>query len=151
MAIINSNAISTGAPVPGFGAGGGQVRTQYTIMTIPSGTTTTDSLNFFKLPQNARVLRVLGKNSALGGGTLNIGDAGYLGADGVAVVADPDRYVAAQAVTTAGGWSTLATTGLFVKLGRYPVTVTGVFATGPTTTAGTVELAIEYTVEEPQA
>jgi len=151
MAVFNSNAISTGAPVPGFGAGGGQVRTQYTILNLPVGATTTDTINFFKLPQGARVLRVLGKNSALGAGTLNIGDAGYLGSDGVAVAADPDRYVAAQAMTSASQWSTLALTGLFVKLGRYPVMITGQFAAGTTTTAGTVELAIEYTVEEPQA
>lgn len=151
MAIFNSNAIATGAPVPGFGAGGGQVRTQYTTVAIPSGATTTDTINFFRVPQNVRILRVLGKNDALGGGTLNVGDGGYTDADGVAVVADVDRYTAAQAVTTAGQWSTLALTGLFVKTGRAPVMITGGFAAGPTTTAGNIQLAIEYTVEEPQA
>jgi len=151
LAIINSNAIASGAPVPGFGAGGGQVRTQYTTISIPSGTTTTDSINVFRLPQNARVLRVLGKNDALGAGTLNIGDAGYTGQDGVAVAADPDRYVAAQAMTSASQWSTLALTGLFVRNGRVPLMITAAFAAGTTTTTGNVEVAIEYTVEEPQA
>jgi len=151
MAIFNSNAIATGAPVPGFGAGGGQVRTQYTTVAIPVGATTTDTINFFRVPQNVRILRVLGKNDALGAGTLNVGDGGYTAQDGTAVVADPDRYVAAQAVTTAGQWSTLALTGLFVKTGRVPLMITGAFQAGTTTTAGNVELAIEYTAEEPQA
>lgn len=150
MAVFNSTAISSGAPVPGFGAGGGQVRTQYTTVAIPVGATTTDTINFFRVPQNARILRVLGKNDALGAGTLNVGDGGFTGPAG-AVAADADRYVAAQAVTTAGQWSTMALTGLFVKTGAAPVTITGGFAAGTTTTAGNVELAIEYTVEEPQA
>lgn len=151
MAIINSNAVATGAPVPGFGAGGGQVRTQYTTVTIPAGATTTDTINFFRVPQNVRILRLIVKNAALGGGTLNIGDGGYTDANGVAVAADVDRYLAAQAVTAAGVVTAMATTGVFAKTGRSPVMITGGFAAGPTVTAGTVELAIEYTVEEPQA
>lgn len=151
MAVYNSNAISTGAPVPGFGAGGGQVRTQYTTVTLPVGVTTSDTINFFRVPANVRILRVILKNGALGAGTLNVGDGGYTDANGTAVVADPDRYVAAAAVTSAGVVTTMAATGVFVKTGRAPVMITGVLATGPTTTAGTVELAIEYTVEEPQA
>lgn len=151
MAIFNSNAIATGAPVPGFGAGGGQVRTQYTTVAIPAGATTTDTINFFRVPQNVRILRILGKNDALGAGTLNVGDGGYTAQDGTAVAANAARYTSAQAVTTAGQWSTLALTGLFVKNGRVPLMITGAFAAGTTTTAGNVELAIEYTVEEPQA
>lgn len=151
MAILNSNAISTGAPVPGFGAGGGQVRTQYTTVTIPSGSTTTDTINFFRVPANVRILRLIVKNGALGGGTLNIGDGGYTDSTGTAVVADVDRYLAAQAVTAAGVVTVMATTGVFVKTGRAPVMITGGFAAGPTVTTGTVEVAIEYTVEEPQA
>lgn len=151
MAIYNSNAIATGAPVPGFGAGGGQVRTQYTTVALPVGVTTTDTINFFRVPQNVRILRILGKNDALGAGTLNVGDAGYTDSTGTAVVADPDRYTAAQAVTSAGQWQTLALTGLFVKTGALPLMITGTMAAGTTTTAGNVQLAIEYTVEEPQA
>ena len=151
MAIINSNAIATGAPVPGFGAGGGQVRTQYTTTAIPVGTTTTDTINIFRLPQNARVMHIRGKNDALGAGTLNVGDAGFTAQDGTTVAANPARYTSAQAVTAAGQWSTLALTGLFLKNGRVPLMITAAFAAGTTTTAGNVELAIEYTVEEPQA
>jgi hypothetical protein len=151
MAIFNSTAISTGAPVPGFGAGGGQVRTQYTTVALPIGATTTDTINLFKLPANVRVLRLIMKNSALGAGTLNIGDGGFTGADGVAVAADPDRYLAASAVTSASVVVAMASTGVFLKTGRAPLTITAGFAAGTTTTAGTVEVAIEYTVEEPQA
>lgn len=150
MAVFNSDAIATGAPVPGFGAGGGQVRTQYTRVAIPAGATTTDTIVFFRLPQNARVLHIRGKNDALGGGTLNVGDNGFTAQDGTVVAANTARFVAAQALTTAGGWNTIALTGLFLRNGRIPLTITGGFAAGPTTTAGNIELAIEYTVEEPQ-
>lgn len=151
MAIFNSNAIATGAPVPGFGAGGGQVRTQYTTVALPVGATTTDTINFFRLPQNVRVLRLIVKHDALGAGTLNIGDGGFTDAAGAAVPADPDRYLAAQAVTAAGVVTTMAPTGVFLKTGNAPVMITGALAAGTTTTAGNVQLAIEYTVEEPQA
>ena len=37
MATFNSQAIQRRLPVPGFGAGGGQVREQFTTVTIPVG------------------------------------------------------------------------------------------------------------------
>lgn len=150
MAVFNSLAISTGAPVPGFGAGGGQVRTQYTTLVLPVGVTTTDTINLFRLPANVRVLRLIVKNDALGAGTLNIGDGGFTDASGAAIAADPDRYLAAQAVTAAGVTTTMATTGVFVRTGRAPLMITAAMAAGTTTTAGGVYVAIEYTVEEPQ-
>lgn len=148
MAVVNSVAIAEGRPVPGFGAGGGQIRTQYTVVNVPTGITTTDTMPLFRLPQNARVLGLIVKASALAGSTtLNIGDGGY-----GTVVADVDRYLAASNITTAGGVvTTMAATGVFFKTGpNAPLLITAAFAAGTVGTAGTIEVAISYTVEEPQ-
>lgn len=148
MAVINSDAIARALPIPGFGAGGGQARTQYTRVTIPVGTTTTDTIPLFYLPANANILRGIVKNGALGAGTVHIGDGGF-----GSIAADPDRYFASVAVTSAGTTSAMAATGVFFKTGASGnrILVSAVFATGTTTTAGDLEVAIEYTAEEPQA
>lgn len=148
MAVYNSNAIALGTPIPGEGAGGGQVKTQKCTVALPTGVTTSDTIPLFYLPQNAVVLRGIVKSEALGGGTLNIGDNGF-----GSVVADPDRYFAALAVTSAAVNTTMAATGVFFKSGlsNNRLLVVAQLATGPTTTAGSLEVAIEYTVEEPQA
>lgn len=150
MAVYNSQAIATGAPIAGFGAGGGQIREQYTLVNVPTGATTTDSLPLFYLPQNAIVQAIKVKSAALGGATsIKIGDNGY-----GAVVADDDRYLAANNITTAGGVvNTMATTGVFFRTGlsNNRLLVTMAFTAGTVATAGTVEVSISYTVEEPQA
>src|SRR6187402_1249174 len=113
MAIFNSTAISRKLPVPGFGAGGGQARWQQGTVTLTAGATTTDSINLFDLPPNAKVLAILVKYPAFGGATtLNIGDAGY-----GSVVADADRYFAAGSVATAGTSTALPATGAFFVTG----------------------------------
>ena len=145
MADFVSVAVAQKKPVPGFGAGGGQVRTQYTTVAIPTGATTTDTIQLFDLPPNARVLGLVVKSAALGG--LNIGDGGY-----GSVVADPDRYLAAGNITTAGGVvTTMAATGVFFKTGDRRLRITAAFAAGTVGTAGNLEVAMSYTVEEPQA
>lgn len=148
MANFNSVAVAQKKPVPGFGAGGGQVRTQYTTVAIATGATTTDTIQLFDLPPHARVLGLVVKSDALGGTTtLNIGDGGY--GD---VVADPDRYLAANNITTAGGVvDAMAATGVFFKTGQRRLRITAAFAAGTVGTAGNLEVAMSYTVEEPQA
>lgn len=148
MANFDSLAVSQKKPVPGFGAGGGQVRTQYTSVAIPIGATTTDTIQLFDLPPNARVQGLVVKAPAFGGATtLNIGDGGY-----GTVVADPDRYLAASNIVTAGGVVTaMAATGVFFFSGPRRLRITAAFAAGTVATAGNLEAAISYTVEEPQA
>jgi len=152
MAVFNSVAISTAAPVPGFGAGGGQVRTQYTKVTLTAGATTTDTINLFRLPPNFRVHGIRVKYPAFGGATtLNIGDGGFTAQDGTVVAADPDRYFAAGSIAAAGNSVTIANTGLFLlgPTGRF-LTITAVLAAGTVATPGDLEVALTYTVEEPQ-
>jgi hypothetical protein len=147
MATFNSNAITRKLPVPGFGAGGGQLRTQQTTVALTVGATTTDNIQLFDLPPNAKVLGILVKYPAFGGATtLNIGDAGY-----GSVAADADRYFAAGSVATAGTSVALAATGAFFSTGPRKLRITAAFAAGTVATAGDLSVAITYTVEEPQA
>lgn len=147
MATFNSNAVTRKLPVPGFGAGGGQIREQFTTVAIPVGGTTTDNIQLFDLPPNARVVGVRVKNDALGGAaTLNVGDGGY-----GSVAADADRYFAAGSVATAAYSTTLAATGANFRTGPRKLRITGAFAAGTTATAGNIEVALQFVVEEPQA
>lgn len=153
MAVFNSEAISRGLPVPGFGAGGGQVRCQYTKVAITAGATTTDTINLFKLPPNFKPVGILVKYPAFGGATtLNIGDGGFTQPDGTVLAADPDRYFAAGSTATAGTSVALAAAGAFLvgPSGRN-LTITAAFAAGTVATGGNLEVALFYTVEEPQA
>lgn len=150
MAVINSEQVANGTPIGGVGQGGAQARQAYFRVTIPAGTTTTDTINLGFLPPHTRTtgLHVL-KSEALGGTTtLNIGDAGV----GTAIAADADRYLAASNITTAGGVVTaMAATGVFFKnTTAQKLPITAAFAAGTTVTAGVIEYAIEYLVEEPQ-
>lgn len=147
MADFKSNAVTRKLPVPGFGAGGGQKRTQQTTVTIPTGATTTDTIQLFDLPPNAVVLGILVKFPAFAGSTtLNIGDAGY-----GSVVADPDRYFAAVSTASAGTSVALAATGAFFRTGPRKLRVTAAFAAGTVAAGGDLLVAIDYVVEEPQA
>lgn len=153
MAVFNSDAISRRLPVPGFGAGGGQVRAQYTKVTLPAGATTTDTINLFRMPELFRVVDIRVKNPAFGGATtLNIGDGGFTQQDGTVVAASANRYFAAGSIATAGNSDAIANAGLFVEgpKGRYlPITAT--LAAGTVATEGVLEVALFYTVQEPQA
>lgn len=147
MATFNSQAITRRLPVPGFGAGGGQVREQYTTVTLPAGATTTDTIQLFDLPPNARVVGIRVKSPALGGATtLNVGDGGW-GSN----AADPDRYFAAGSVATAGYSTALAATGANFSTGPRKLRITAALAAGTVGTAGDVQVAIQFVVEEPQA
>lgn len=147
MAVFTSQAVARKLPVPGFGAGGGQKRTQQTTVTIPTGATTTDTIQLFDLPPNAVVLGILVKYPAFAGSTtLNIGDGGY-----GSVVADPDRYFAAGSTATAGTSTALAATGAFFRTGPRKLRITGAFAAGTVAAGGDLQVAIDFVVEEPQA
>lgn len=153
MAVFNSNAITRGLPVPGFGAGGGQVRAQYTKVTLPAGATTTDTINLFKMPENFNVVDIRVKYPAFGGATtLNVGDNGFTAQDGTVVAANAARYFAAGSIATAGNSDAIANTGLFLQgpKGRY-LTITAQLAAGTVATPGDLEVALFYTVQEPQA
>jgi hypothetical protein len=150
MAIVNSEQISGGVPIGGVGQGGAQDRQAYFRVTVPAGTTTTDSILFGYLPPHTRTTGDLYvKSDALGGATtLNIGDSGV----GTAIAASANRYLAANAITTAGGVvNTMATAGVFFKnttSQRLPIV--GTFAAGTVATPGVIEVGISYLVEEPQ-
>ena len=152
MAVFNSLAISTGAPVPGVGMGGGQRRAQYTKVTLPVGATTTDTINLFRIPISARITGLAVKYPAFGGATtLIIGDAGFTQPDGTVLAADPDRYFAAGSIATAGSSTAIALTGLFLLGPRNRfLTITAQLAAGTVATAGDLEVALFFTVEEPQ-
>lgn len=146
MADYKSLAVTNRVPVPGFGAGGGQRRQQFSVVSIPAGATTTDTIQLFDLPPNARITGINVKYPALGGATtLNIGDAGY-----GSIVADADRYFAAGSTATAGSSTALAVTGLNFRTGTRKLRVTAAFAAGTVATAGDLEVSIDYVVEEPQ-
>lgn len=150
MAIFNSEQISQGVPIGGVGQGGAQDRQAYFRVSIPTGATTTDTINLGFLPPHTRATgQLFVKSDALGGATtLNIGDSGV----GTAIAASANRYLAANAITTAGGVvSTMATAGVFFKnttSQRLPIVAT--FAAGTVATAGFIEVGLSYLVEEPQ-
>lgn len=154
MATIKSAAITNGTPIPGFGAGGGNVRCQTATVTVPAASATTDIFQLFYLPPNAKVVGGTLKTADLDtttNVTLNVGDTGG-GADssGTAIAADADRYFAAFSGQAAAVTTTMAATGVFFKTGTSKVLVQMTLAAGPSTTAGDVTVALYYTCEEPQ-
>lgn len=149
MAVFNSDQISQGTPIGGVGQGGAQHRQAYFRVSLPVGATTTDTINLGYLPPNCMVESIVVKSDALGGATtLNVGDLGV----GTLIAADNDRYLAANNITTAGGVvTTMATTGVFFKnTAKQRLQITAALAAGTVGTAGVVEVAIRYLVEEPQ-
>ena len=142
MATYSSSAYTNKAPFPSHGIAG-NLKVARASVSCTAAPSTSDTLNFFYLPKNARVhLAVLEATDMDTNGsptiTLNIGDSG-----------DADRYFAASTVAQAGTLSTaIATTG-----GDYITTdktlITGVAnANAATGAAGTVYLTMFYSVEE---
>ena len=141
MATLQSTDITLRTPIPGFGAGGGQVRRQLATVTIPAATATTDVIQFFNLPPNSVVIDGWLKADDLDTGTtvtINVGDSG-----------DVDRYFAASTVAQAGGVVRMTVATGFNVTNVYKTLVTGALAAGPSTTAGTLTLCLYYTCEEP--
>jgi hypothetical protein len=153
MTTYSSTQLTARKPVPGFGAGGGQIRTQHAVMTVPASATTSDIFKLFYLPKHARVMGGWLKTADLDtttNVTLNVGDTGGYDDAGVAITADNDRYFAAYSGQAAAATTVLDKAGLGFYTGARGVLVQMVLAAGPSTTAGDVEVCIFYTVEEPQ-
>lgn len=142
MATYNSANISNNLPVSTHGLGG-EVQNAYASVACAASPSTADTLNFFYLPANARILSAVLKSSDMDTGgspslTLNIGDAG-----------SATRYFSASVVGEAGTVDrAMAATGQFYKTTAKTL-ITGVAAANAATgAAGTVELAIQYVVED---
>lgn len=142
MATYSSTAYSNVAPVAVHGQAA-QVQTAYALVTCTAAPSTSDTLNFFYLPANARVLAAVLKASDMDTNgsptiTLNIGDSGSAA-----------RYFSASTSAQAGTVdASMAAAGRFFKTTAKTL-VTGVAqANAATGAAGTVELMIEYVVED---
>jgi len=123
----------------------GEVKTTqwlHATVTISAAPVLNDVLNFGYLPANAVVVAAMIKASDMDTSTgilIDIGDAG-----------DADRYIAASTVGQTGTASAaLAAAGILYKTTAKTL-VKGLINTAPTGTgsAGTVEIAIGYFVEE---
>lgn len=148
MATYNSEQIRLRKAVPGFGAGGGQLRRAEGVVTVPAGATTADLFPMFYLPANAKVVSGGIKTDDLDTGTtvtINVGDTG----NGINA-ASANRYFAAVSGQAAANLTTMALTGVNFKVGAAPMLVQMQLQAGPTTTAGSVEVHLNFTVEEPQ-
>lgn len=141
MAIYNSIAVATNAAAATFGDAA-SVKVAYQEVAISAALTTADTINFFDLPPNSRVLYAILEASDLDTNgtpllTLNIGDAG-----------DADRYFVASTVGQTGVSAvSTAVTGLGY-LNTAKTRVVGVPAANAATgVAGTIALTVLYVVE----
>lgn len=141
MATYNSTNIQNRTPVSA-GGHAGSVQTAYAEVVCTSAPTTSDTLNFFYLPANSRVLSATLEATDMDTNgtptiTLNIGDAG-----------SATRYFSASTVAQAGtAAQATAVAGLNYK-NTAKTLVTGVpQANAATGAAGSVYLSIQYVVE----
>lgn len=142
MATYSSSQYTNTNPFPSHGLSG-NVKALHARVTCTAAPSTSDTLNFFYLPKNARVLFAVLEASDMDTNgsptiTLNIGDSG-----------DADRYFAASTVAQAGTLSTaIATTGHgYITTDK--TLITGVAnANAATGAAGTIDLTMFYVVEE---
>ena len=88
----------------------GRVRIAYADFTAAGAQ---ETINFFKLPDGARIIGGRVNHIALGGSTtLSVGHAAYVNAAGTTVAADVDEYKAAAASTSVSAFNIAATTVL---------------------------------------
>lgn len=144
MAKYSSQQVSDGMPIPSHGDGS-YVNCQRFKVTVGAALTTADTFEFGDLPAYARVLDMTLKPSDLDTNgsptlTLNIGDSG-----------DADRYFAASTAGQTGAVARMsAATGFGYRYGKAGGRITGaVAANAATGVAGTVELFVNYVVEDP--
>lgn len=142
MATYSSSAYTNKTPFSTHGVAG-NLKTAYASITCTAAPSTSDTLNFFYLPANARVHSAVLKSSDMDTNgspaiTLNIGDSGSAA-----------RYFSASTAAQAGTVdSTMAAAGRFYKTTARTL-VTGVAqANAATGAAGTLELSITYAVED---
>jgi hypothetical protein len=141
MATYNSTGVSTSAPTIGHGLSG-NLKVAYAEVVCSAAPATTDTLNFFDLPVNARiVLAVLESDDLDTNGsptiTLNIGDSG-----------SATRLFSASTVAQAGTASTALAAGAVGYKTTAKTRIVGVpQANAATGAAGTIRLAVAYYVE----
>jgi len=88
----------------------GRVRIAYADFTANAAQ---ETINFFRVPNGARIIGGRVNHIALGGSTtLSVGHAAYVNAAGTTVAADPDEYKAAAASTSVSAFNIAATTAL---------------------------------------
>ena len=88
----------------------GRVRVAYADFTAAGAQ---ETINMFKLPDGARIIRGRVNHAALGSSTtLSIGHAAYVNAAGTTVAADVDEYKAAAASTSLTSFNIATTTAL---------------------------------------
>jgi hypothetical protein len=141
MATYNSTAVANNGPALSHGlAGNAKVATA--TVSCAAAPSTSDTINFFDLPANARIhMAVLSASdmdtNATPTITLNVGDSG-----------SATRLFSAATVAQAGTASTaLATTGIgYLTTAKTRITGTAQ-ANAATGAAGTVTLSVLYTLE----
>jgi hypothetical protein len=141
MATYSSSAYTNNDPIPLHGLGG-SVKVKRAVVSCTAAPSTSDTLNFFYMPNGARVhLAILEADDMDTNGTptltLNVGDSG-----------SATRLFSASTVGQAGTLSSAIATAGGDYLYTAKTLVTGVAANNAATgAAGTVTLTVFYTVE----
>lgn len=141
MATYSSSNYTNNTPVSAHGDAG-EIQNFYALVTCTAAPATTDTINFGYLPANARIISAVLKGSDMDTGgptlTINVGDAGAAA-----------RYFSASAAAGNGTVDrAMAVAGQFYKTTAKTL-ITGVAQANATTpAAGTLELAIQYVVED---
>ena len=132
----------------------GRVRVSYATYTLASAAEGT-VINLFEIPKNARLISGELVSDDLSGSTveLDIGYAAHTTAAGVAVVADPDKFLDGGDVSSAGKISFLGS----VALGfgaiidtddvGFVMTATTVDADATAATTGTITVIVQYVID----
>lgn len=142
MATYSSTAYSAVNPFASHGLSG-NVKVAYADVTCTAAPSTSDTINFFYLPKNARIVMAVLESTDMdtnGSPTLaiNVGDSG-----------SANRLFAASTVGQAGTLSTAIATGGQGYKTTDKTLITGVAsANAATGAAGTLSLTVFYTVEE---
>jgi hypothetical protein len=141
VATYNSTQVGNSLPTLTHGIAG-NVKVAYGEVVCSAAPSTSDTLNFFDLPPNSRVLMAVLESDDMDTNasptiTLNIGDSG-----------SATRYFSASTVAQAGTASTALAAGGVGFKNTAKTRVTGVAqANAATGAAGTVRLAMLYVVE----
>ena len=141
MAAYNTPAPLYKQASPGHGMGG-NLKVAFTEITLSAAVTTADTIDFFELPASARVISA----------TLEASDIDTGGAPAVTInVGDGDsatRFFSGSTVGQAGTASVAtAATGIFHKY-TAKTKIVGAIAVDPQTgAAGTLRLAMLYTID----
>lgn len=120
-----------------------QVQSAYALITVTAALTTADTMSYFYLPANARIIQCVLKCSDMDTNgtptiTLNVGDSGLA-----------TRYFSASVAAQAGTVdASMNPVGRFFKTTAKTLVVGSVGTGAATGVAGTIELDIGYIVED---